>query len=353
MTPLDIRVERLSCEKWTAILNQFQDASFYQTSSYGSVMYGDSNIEHVILLKNEDIIAGAQVCIRRFAPLLSGIANVHWGPLWQRRNHPKDISNFITIVDALKNEYAIKRNLLLRLWPNEISSSHCATKEALLNCRFSHNKNELPYRTLILDISSPITDLFKNLEQKWRNQLNKSMKNGLKVHEGSTDSFYKIFLHLLEEMLQRKNFISGVDYQVYREIQNKLPYEHKMRIFICEYDGRPVAASMCSALGNTGIYLLGATGNDGMKLNGSNLLQWHMIQYLKDNGCRYYDLGGIDPDANPGVYRFKCGIAGKIGQDVQHIGQYITFNNYRAALLNKFLIKTKDLRKNMKRIINK
>jgi hypothetical protein len=40
------------------------------------------------------------------------------------------------------------------------------------------------------------------------------------------------------------------------------------------------------------------------------------MQWLKENGVRWYDLGGIDPDQNPGVYHFKKGMS---GLDVVHI----------------------------------
>ncbi len=45
-----------------------------------------------------------------------------------------------------------------------------------------------------------------------------------------------------------------------------------------------------------------------MKNNGSYLLQWEMIKWLKQRGCQKYDLGGINLDDNPGVYHFKSGI---------------------------------------------
>ena len=64
---------------------------------------------------------------------------------------------------------------------------------------------------------------------------------------------------------------------------------------VCEYEGEPIAVSICSAIGDTGIYLLGASGDKGMNLNGSNLLQWQMIEWLKEQGCHWYDLGGINP----------------------------------------------------------
>jgi lipid II:glycine glycyltransferase (peptidoglycan interpeptide bridge formation enzyme) len=48
-----------------------------------------------------------------------------------------------------------------------------------------------------------------------------------------------------------------------------------------------------------------------MKAKGSYLLQWRMMQWLRQRGCRWYDLGGINPQRNPGVYHFKSGFGGQ------------------------------------------
>jgi lipid II:glycine glycyltransferase (peptidoglycan interpeptide bridge formation enzyme) len=83
-----------------------------------------------------------------------------------------------------------------------------------------------------------------------------------------------------------------------------------MRILICELDGIPVAGLVASAMGDSAIYLLGATSDNGLNSKGAYLLQWTMIQWLKENGFKWYDLGGIDPEGNPGVYSFKRGLSG-------------------------------------------
>ena len=39
---------------------------------------------------------------------------------------------------------------------------------------------------------------------------------------------------------------------------------------------------------------------EGLNSKGAYLLQWTMIQWLKENGITWYDLGGIDPEGNRG-----------------------------------------------------
>lgn len=347
-----IEIGRLDKKTWSNLLIQFNDASIYQTWSYASHLYGSNNISHVIVKKEREVVAIAQIGIRHFPYPFIGTANVHWGPLWKKKEPTADIDHFNKILAALKDEYAVKKSLLVRLWPTEIAHNDSVRKILKTN-KFICNSDDRPYRTLRLDITPSLEELRKNLDQKWRNQLNRAEKSNLNIIEGTSDNLYKIFLKLQKEMRERKNYTPGVDYEQYRKIQIDLPKEQKMKIFVCEADSTPVAVAICSGIGNTGIYLLGATGNNGIKLNGSNLLQWRIIKWLKEHGCQYYDLGGIDPEVNLGVYRFKCGIAGKNGQDFGYLGQYVFFNDFRSWLLYRFIIKSKYIRKMISTLKNK
>jgi len=225
-------------------------------------------------------------------------------------------------VRELKEEYAIRRGCFIRLWPHAVGEHQETLRAALEREGFHRDPEFNPYCTLRLDLSPSLDDLRKNLLQKWRNCLNKAERSGLRVIEGTTDQLYGVFLTLAKEMLDRKRFTPGADYEFYGRVQADLPEEAKMRILVCEADGEPVSVAIYSAIGDTATYLLGATGDKGIGLNGAYLLQWRIISALKARGVRYYDLGGIDPNGNPGVYQFKLGIAGKNGFEASFLGQY-------------------------------
>jgi len=310
----------------------------------GELRGGEKNLSHLILRKDGEIVGICQIAIKKILGLKAGIANIHRGPLWRKSGNKPKLKDLYQMILTLKNEYAIKRGLLLRIWPNEFENSEKNIVSIFNEIGFRQNSSAPRYRTLRLDLSPPIEELRKNLIRNWRNHLNRAEKNGLNIIEGSSDDLYKVFLNLLTEMLDRKRFVPGVDYNKFRMIQNELPKSHKMKIVVCEFEGDPVCAAICSAIGDTGIYLFGATANKGLKLNGSNLLQWHIIKWLKEQGFRWYDLCGIDPKGNPGVYHFKCGIAGKTGKDEKLIGQFDFYENAISYFLNILINKIKLLR---------
>ena len=139
-------------------------------------------------------------------------------------------------------------------------------------------------------------------------------------------------------MHQRKQFREHVDVNEFKDINCDLESRHKLRIFVCEYRNIPIAAIIVSVIGNKGIYLLGASNDMGRELKGSYLLQWNAIEWLKANGCKWYDLGGIDPVKNKGTYDFKSGLSGKTGKDLYQVGQFDLAPN----LFTKLMVRMAD-----------
>lgn len=329
-----VEIDACTEQQWNLLLQKFTDASIYQSWAYGSIRWGVDNLSHLVLKRNGRVVGLAQTAIKRLPFLKSGIAYVPWGPLWQEQECPLDESTLCRLLRALRNEYAEKRKMLLRIAPHIVFNERYVS--IIENDGFSCQKSAHAYATLLLDISPELHDLRKNFAQKWRNQLNKAEKNGLVVEEGTDARLYDVFISLLKEMYDRKNFPVGLDYSEFREIQRNLPESQKMKIMVCWSQNEPVCATICSALGKKGLYLFGATGNRGMNLNGSNLLQWRMIQWLREQGCSLYDLGGINPKINPHVYHFKKGVAGKSGEEIRLIGQYdayATITGYALSML--------------------
>ena len=116
----NVEVDTVDRSRWSDILLQFDDATIYQTWSYASVIYGESNLSHVVLKDNDDVVAVAQVGIRHFRALQTATANVHWGPLWRKKNTTHSNRYFEGIVKALINEYGGRRHMLLRVWTFEL-----------------------------------------------------------------------------------------------------------------------------------------------------------------------------------------------------------------------------------------
>jgi hypothetical protein len=307
-----IEVDGSSPAEWSVMLNLFNDANIYQTHSYGAIRWGAKNLSHLVLKRSGDVVAIAQLRIVRPTPFKFGMAYLRWGPLFERRGSPLDPEVAEAAAQVLEYEYGDRRKLYLRVLPNAFTGSPRAilVQAAFASFAVESLSGENTDRTFLLDLSPSLDELRRRLDKKWRNQLSRAEKNNLTVVHGTGIEEYRTFSRLYREMQRRKTFETAVDVEEFGRIQEDLPERHRMRVLVCISQGVPISGLVAAVMGDSAIYVLGATGDEGLNSKGSYLLQWTLISWLKENGYRWYDLGGIDPERNPGVYHFKSGLSG-------------------------------------------
>jgi len=316
-----VEVDAVNEASWHRILEEFNDANIYQTWSYGEVLGGRGNVSHVVLEKDGEVVAAAQARIVKLPVVAAGIAYVRWGPLWRRRALEPDIESFRQVIRALRNEYACKRGLVLRLRPALFRE--CGSEFASILAEEGYRSGpETAERTLRLDLTKSAGDLRKGMRPHWRRYLNVAEKGDLEITEGSAGVLFDEFVGIYRELVNRKAFAEPNDIRKFRSIQERLPQNLKMKILLCKAEGKLRSGLICSAIGDTAIYLYGATSNAGLKIRGSYLLHWKLIEWLKETGIATYDLHGINPATNPGTYKFKADLCGSNGRDVHFLGQF-------------------------------
>lgn len=308
----EVEVDRATSAEWSRTLNQFEDASIYQSAAYGEVHWGERNLSRLMLKLNGEVVGMAQFRIIRPTPFKFGMAYLRWGPIWKRRDRPIDPEVPKRMARAIEQEYLESRKLLVRILPNAFSGSDRAEVFGTAFSAFTSEAggSEDTYRTFIVDLSPSLDELRKKLDAKWRNKLKQAERNNLTVISGEGIEEYRLFCEMYAQMRKRKAFETTVDVEEFGRMQEALGESERMHVLICQERGVAVAGIVVSAMGDSAIYLLGATSDAGLSARGAYLLQWIMISRLKERGIRYYDLGGIDPEGNPGVYYFKRGFSG-------------------------------------------
>jgi lipid II:glycine glycyltransferase (peptidoglycan interpeptide bridge formation enzyme) len=317
-----IETDTIDKDAWSRVLLEFDDANIYQTWSYGAIRWGEKNLSHLLLKKNGDIVAAAQARIVKLHFLPLGIAYIRWGGMWQRKDRHRDQDVFRQMIIALRQEYGDKRGLFLRVLPNIMDRGAQEILDILKEEGFEHRVPPEGGRSLYIDLRGSLDDLRANLKPKWRYYLKKAEKSNLSLLSASEDKLFDVFIKAYREMKNRKGFTEYVSVDEFRLIQQDLDDPFKMKVLACQSKGEVHAVIVSAALGNKGIYVLGATSDKGLKSCGSYLLQWKMIEYLKTQGYQWYDLGGYDPVRAPGTAHFKRGLAGKKGIDCWLIGQF-------------------------------
>jgi lipid II:glycine glycyltransferase (peptidoglycan interpeptide bridge formation enzyme) len=316
-------------ETWNKALLQFKDANIYQSWNFSRYAQNEKIIQHLAFYKNAELIGLAAVRVRK-APLVKrGIVYILNGPIWQKKNINTPETVLYKILDLLKHEFVIKHKFLLRIKPYVFSDInpqiHSFEKQG-----FKKIQRIPVYKSLVLYLDNDIDQIRQSFRPRWRNHLNQAEKNKLKIVSGSDSELYEIFIQLYEQMHEIKKFKEFVSVKGMYKVNKNLSNEFKLQIFIAFKDDKPVSGLVGTTIGNTSIYLLGASNKKGREVNSSYLLQWEMIKWSKIMNCCRYDLGGINRVINPGVYQFKKGIS---KQEIFGIGTFETYNSKITKLI--------------------
>lgn len=333
-------VDAVDKNEWSRIVASFEDASIYQTWSYGSVQWGEGRLSHVVLKNDGEVAAAAQVRIARIPGLGAGIAYVKWGPMWRRPTN--SLKQLEQIVRSLRSEYVTRRGLFVRIIPNEIDGESADMATVLEREGLARNLQAPPYRSVLVDLSHSLEELRKGMSKSWRYTLKRAEEKELEIIEGVSDELFDAFVELYREMRTLKKYAEFFDINKYKTIQQDLPDRLRMSILICTYKREPIAGAVISRIGLTALNLLSAAGAKGRELGAAYRLQWRAIEMLKASGARWYDLGGINPEHNPGCYQFKASLAGRFGTEVHYVGQFEDCGRLR----NVLTIRTADYLRN-------
>ncbi len=307
-----VEVDRATSAEWSQMLDLFDDANIYQTAAYGEVRWGERNLSRLVLKRDGEVAGMAQVRIIRPTPLKFGMAYLRCGPLWERRGRAIDPEVPARMARAIEDEYLRRRKLFVCILPNAFAGSSRAELFYSAFSKFTSDSHEPvnPYRTFVVDITPPVNELRSRLDAKWRNKLKQAERNDLTVISGQGRGEFRLFCDIYFQMRKRKTFETSVDVEEFEQMQEALPESERMQVLICKDKGTTVAGIVVSAIGDSAVYLLGATSDAGLNSRGAYLLQWTMMCRLKEKGVKWYDLGGIDPEGNPGVYYYKRGMSG-------------------------------------------
>ncbi|MEO7101569.1 MAG: peptidoglycan bridge formation glycyltransferase FemA/FemB family protein [Luteolibacter sp.] len=307
-----IQVDGQTSASWDELVGHFADANIYQTWAYGAVRWGEKNLSHLVLFRDGKLVAVAQLRILRVPFLPLGIAYVRGAPLHNLIEDTADPDVVGKMFESLREEYCERRGLVLQVIPHAFPESGRGIRiqQGAERAGFRTDPGLPRYRTILVDLSPDADAMRSCLHHKWRYHLGGSEKNGLEVDASESMAAYREFEPIYQEMVVRKGFDTSIDAGEFGRIQQQLPGNHKMTIFTVRKDGVALGALVCALMGDTAIFVLGATNERARDLKASYILHWQAMLWLKSKGARWYDLSGIDPAANPGGYQFKSGFGG-------------------------------------------
>jgi hypothetical protein len=304
---LRTEVRRLDRAEWEAAVRDFRDHSYRQCWAYGVELAARRGAlsEHVAIRRGGELIGLADVRVKRLPLIGGGLAYVSGGPLVRMRDDA-ELERFELCVEALVRHFVDGRGLTLRLQaPVGPPAHNAAVAERLVRAGFRRTDRGVHYRTVLLDVDREPEAISASLHKNWRQSIRRAERNGVAVDFGTGLERFEPFARMLEELRERKPFELDLDERFYADVQAELPEHERLVVGLASLDGVAVAGNVTSIHGDTAVYLLGATTDAGLRSQASYLLHWRTIELMRERDVRWYDLGGIDPEANPGVADFK------------------------------------------------
>jgi lipid II:glycine glycyltransferase (peptidoglycan interpeptide bridge formation enzyme) len=313
-----IAVKRLSKEAWDALTPMFRDTSYRQISSYAAIAARrvGANSELNGVFEDQTLIGLADVRVKTVPLTALGIGYLSHAPVTSS-DGSFSAERFDRCIEALRREYVERRRLLLRVVPALVGGQFQEIQMSTLKAHgFRLYAQQKPRETFLVDLRDSLATIRKNADLHWRRNLAKAEKADIRITRSfepdDFDKFERIFL----ELSKQKDFKTNQDVRFFKSVQSDTPADQKLVLHLAWHGQELVAGHLGSFLGDTAVYLLGAANAKGRDLRASYLLHWTVIEHARNDGNMYYDLGGIDKEQNPGVFRFKQGLNGRAVTDV-------------------------------------
>lgn len=170
-------------------------------------------------------------------------------------------------------------------------------------------------KTFWLNLTKSEEQLLAAMYPKARYNIRLAEKHGVIVEEDNSDAAFEKFWELTDQTAKRQGFYAHNKkyFQLMWEtLKNRIAH-----LFVAKYQGEILAAWIIFKYGDKIYYPYGASSDVHRGLQAPSLMMWKMILWGKDQGCKIYDLWGIEK--GKGFTDFKAKFGPKT---VEFVGTY-------------------------------
>lgn len=279
------------------------------------------------------IRASCLVLIKKFLPPFKSFLYSPRGPVWDYQDHGafRDLLLGLEVLSKKYHAYSCKLDPLVEESDQEkiyalraagLSFAPWQPDDSTIQCRNNY----------ILELDGRTEEeLLCSFKSKCRYNIRLAQRKGVTCRAYGKERLGD-FQKLMEETRTRDGF-QARSRGYFARMMDALGSH--CRLYLCEYQGRPLSGAICVQYGRRTCYVYGASSNTGRELMPNYLMQWEMIRWAVKSGCEVYDFQGVpywyDPEhPNYGVYRFKTGFNGRLAVYAGEFTQVFA-RHYKAA----------------------
>lgn len=295
-----VRWELLTDERaranWDQTLARFDDCSPFQSYAWGEYRrgLGWEPYRWIALNNQGEVIAMMQAYLRRH-PFGLGLVWSEGGPVGDLGACDESLQAAITRATGLRRIYCRFR---------------CDRKRNIEDVLGLDARGwSLPWSpltsnyTMNFDLMQDESQLLAGLERNWRRNLNRSRESNLSIRQWlqpTADEIVSVYASMQQvKGLEEQHSLAEIE-QLLKNVKEQLV------LYRCDDEsGQLVSLMGALVVGEKACSVLSATSGRGRELHASYAIYWAVLQHCRNIGVRSYDLAGIDPVRNPGVYRFK------------------------------------------------
>ncbi len=158
-----------------------------------------------------------------------------------------------------------------------------------------------PLYTYMLDLDKPPDEIWKTFNKQVRMEINKTIKQGVKVKEGSEEDLevlrQSVFNRFIEQGLKSR------DYSAYlRDIYESF-YPKNFRVFVGNYKEEVIGGLTLICYKDKVSLWMGVPKTDLKGIYPNDLVMWESIKWAYENGFKKYEI--MDSGDDPRLKRFK------------------------------------------------
>lgn len=282
--------EEIAADNWDGFIAE-NSGDFLQSWAWGEMQKSEGfPVKRFVIVRDGEKIGAFQAYKQRTR--LGAYLYVPRGPIF-KSDRILSSDEQIELADFLK-----------KLFPDCIFILCEPTDDSVLK-KFQEFNNLQPKKTLLVDLTKPIEQIYKDITNSRRQGIILSPKKGVEVSHSNSAEYFEIFDSLVKKTGTRQGFgIFGSEH--YRNILNFMPAE----IFLAKLEDNAIAAAEIIFWGDTATYLHAGSDGENKHLRAPDLLIWKIIEESKNRGFKKFDFWGIDEKRFPGVTFFKKSFGG-------------------------------------------
>jgi hypothetical protein len=165
---------------------------------------------------------------------------------------------------------------------------------------------EPPTRTVLVDLERGRDPVFAGMHGEWRYAVRAAQRAGVVIEQSVEPADLEAFYDLCRSVSERKSFeLPGSPGLMRALLVPSVPTAAQARLFVARLGAKVIAGALVMRVGTALHYMWGATDRAHAKVRAGESLQWAVMSWAIDAGCKRYDMEGIDPQTNPGGDAFK------------------------------------------------